>query len=214
MEKLMPKEIEKLYEPLRDDLYKLYTKRELFRQLYESGDDVIDILRFAAPGFFVLLREIMIDDMLLAFRRLIDPERSRGKKRDNLSLRYLKSLIEDPNLKTDLTRLIGKVQKATETLVRICSRRVAHCDLVDRLDPESLPPLKMKSIDDALRTIKNVLNKVFTYWSGAPVVYEMVGLTLPGGGNDLVNRLRQAMWYCQQLRELEESLSRESTAQE
>lgn len=74
MEKLMPEEIEKLYEPLRDDLYKLYTKREIFRQLYESGDDVIDILRFAAPGFFILLREIMIDDILLAFRRLVDQE--------------------------------------------------------------------------------------------------------------------------------------------
>lgn len=72
----------------------------------------------------------------------------------------------------------------------------------------------MKDIDDALGTIKSVLNKVFTYWNGSPVVYEMVGLTLPGGANDLVNRLRQSESYCQQLRELEESLSRGSATEE
>ena len=51
MEKLMPKEIEKLYEPLRDELLLLYAKREIYRQLYESGDDVIDILNFAGSKF-------------------------------------------------------------------------------------------------------------------------------------------------------------------
>jgi hypothetical protein len=93
MKKLMPKEIEKLYKPLRNELLLLYAKREIYRQLYESGDEVIEILNFSGSNFFALLRQMLIDDMLITMRRLIDPKESpvKGGKRNNLSLRYFES---------------------------------------------------------------------------------------------------------------------------
>jgi hypothetical protein len=104
------------------------------------------------------------------------------------------------------------VSRATQAPALTCSRRVAHSDLLHKLNVEPLPPLVMKDIDNALCSIGSVLNAVFIYWGGHPIVYELAGLTLRGNGADLVNRLRQAMSYCQQLLELETSLSRKSTA--
>ena len=156
---------------------------------------------------------MLIDDMLITMRRLVDPKEStvKGGKRDNLSLRYLESRIDDSNLRKDLSQLIGQILKTTEAPSLICSRRVAHSDLLHKLDLESLPPLNMKSIDEALCSIESVLNAVYFHWGGHPIVYSMAGLTLRGNGVHLLNRLRQAEYYCQQLQDLEASLSQETT---
>lgn len=206
MNKQLPKNITEIYEPLHKEVLLLHAKREIYRQLYNSGDEVINLLNFASSNFFVMCRDMLINDMLIAMRRLIDREKSkvRGVDRDNLSLSYLASRIDKvkyPKLIKEVEHLISEAKKKTDFAKDISNRRIAHNDLLTKLKVDSLPPFNMKIIDDALHSIEGVMNKVIGCWGKSPVIYRVV--SMPNDANTLVTRLRQAKWYCIQLQELD-----------
>jgi hypothetical protein len=204
MEKQLPKNIAEIYEPLRDEVLVLHVKREIYRQLYNSGKEVIKLLNFSAPSFFVMYRDILINDMLMTMRRLTDRGESRSnqnrKERDNLSLKYLVSRFngaKDSTFRDDLNKLMKKAEETADFARRITNRRIAHNDLRTKLKVDPLSPFYMKMIDEVLHSIENILNKVISHWGHSPVIYEVGGLY--NDSNMLINRLRQATWYCQQL---------------
>lgn len=195
MEKQLPKNIAEIYEALREEVLFLRMKRETYRQLYNSGEEVIKLLNFSGSAFFFIHKNILINDMLMTLRRLTDPKSSKvnGMERDNLSLKYLASLFdgaEYSTLRSELKQLIDEAEKKAEFARGITNRRIAHNDLLAKLKVDALDPFNMEMIDEAVRAMENILNKVISHWGYQPVLYEVGGMR--NDSDILINRLRQA----------------------
>ncbi|HEU0144299.1 MAG TPA: hypothetical protein VFQ47_05900, partial [Nitrososphaera sp.] len=116
MNKQLPKNIAEIYEPLHKEVLSLHAKREIYRQLYNSGEEAIYLLNFAASNFFVMFRDMLVNDMLITMRRLIDPEKSRvkGTERNNLSLSYLACCINDSESRKEVEQIIVEVKEKAD----------------------------------------------------------------------------------------------------
>lgn len=198
--KQLPKSIDEIFGLLSYEILLLHEKRQIFRELYYSGDETIKLLNFAAPRFFVIQRNMFINDILITMRRLIDPEESRSKRelRKNLSLDYLISRIDDSETKAEIEKLVIEAKRKVAFAKTISDKRIAHNDLRTKQKLEKLPDFNFTIIDEALLSIENVMTDISSCWNLPPMIYRVAGI---GTGTALVNRVRQAGAYCDSLQE-------------
>lgn len=112
MAEMMPNEIREAYASLSYDVVYLHHKWKVIRELYVSGETVIELLNRTAPGFFRICKDVLVDDLFLSIRRLTDPKQT-GKKQ-NLTLEYLAASIDAtkyPQLRSDVERFTARVRK-------------------------------------------------------------------------------------------------------
>jgi hypothetical protein len=201
--KKIPTEIDEIYEALYQQVSYLYAKWGVFCQLYGSTKEVVDLLNNSAPSFFRICEDVLVDDILLNISRLTDPKQT--FKRDNLSLERLVHSIDEvqfPKLKDEIEKLLAKAKDKCTFARDLRNKRIAHNDLSTKLqvNPNPLPTVTRKKIEDALESICNVMNAVAGYFEDSTVAYELA--ILPNDGNTLIARLRDAKIYRKQLREL------------
>jgi hypothetical protein len=102
----------------------------IFCQLYASGENIIELLNTAAPGFFRICEDLLADDVLLSMSRLRDPKQTFGK--DNLTLERLVHSIDAtryPQLRLDVERLLSDVRAKSAFVKAQRDTRIAHADL-------------------------------------------------------------------------------------
>lgn len=206
-EKQLPKNVVEIFELLRYEILLLHTKREIYRELYDSGAEVRNLLNFAAPVFFVIQRDMLVNDILITMRRLIDGEEFKGNGRKNLSLDYLISCIDDSETKVEIKKLVREAKRKADFARTISNKRIAHNDLLTKQKVEKLPDFDMETIDEALLSVAHVMNMISSYWNRPPEKYQMAGI---GTGNELVNRMKQARAHCDLLSASLELMLKES----
>lgn len=160
--------IEKMGEPLGvqfaelwQEVAYLHLKWLEYVELYGSKPTRLQLLNQAAPGFFGMLQRVLWEDILLHLARLTDPPRSGGRN-ENLTVRNLPSLIDNPGLKRALEELIEQLSEATDFCRNLRNRHIAHRDLDLALRPPSAP-LKAgsrKQVNEALKILSDILNMV------------------------------------------------------
>src|SRR5436190_1905747 len=158
---MMPSEMREAYASLSDDVIHLHRKWKVIRELYVSGETVIELLNRTAPGFFRICKDVLVDDLFLGIRRLTDPKQT-GKKQ-NLTLEYLADSIDAtkyPELRSKVERLLlecgGKCDFAREH----SNKRIAHNDLPTKLQVESLSEPTTTHVKDALQSVRALMNEI------------------------------------------------------
>jgi hypothetical protein len=193
----IPPEINEKYMALFQEVSYLHETWGIFRQLYASGDDTVDLLNDSAPGFFRLCQWLLADDIILSISRLNDPRRTLGK--DNLTLEQLVHSIDagkHPALRKEMEKLYAEAKDKCKFAKDHRNKRIAHNDLHLKLQGKvrPLPSPTETNIEDALESIRNVMNAVSRYFHNSEIAtvnyYHLV--TRLGDGTKIISRLREA----------------------
>lgn len=211
----IPSDIEEIYKPLFHQVSHLHAKWGIFCQLYASGSEIIELLNSSSGGFFRVCQDVMAYDILLNIGRITDPKQTRmGRNvRDNLTLERLASSVDGtqfPKLKDEIEKLLVQSKNKCGFVREVRNKLIAHNDLATNLHNRValVSTATKQNIEDALESIRNVMNSVPSYFDGGTVAYQLASMR--GDANTLIVRLRQAKMYCEQLREMQMPLDSEA----
>jgi hypothetical protein len=175
---LMGVELGSAFEVLSQDLILAFANWGLYKQLY-SDPQRERVLVESAGTFFILLRSILREDVVLQIARLVDRPTT-GDKR-NLTLQCLPELVCAACADTDL---VCEVQTAVQAARDTCdfavtwrNRRIAHRDWGVALGTSDLPlpDFELATIDQALNALAALLNRIESFFAfGAMTAYEFV----------------------------------------
>lgn len=177
----MGPELGPAYEVLSYDVTLAFANRSLYEQLYGRPERV-EVLRDVAGGFFVLLRNTLLLDIVLQVARLVDRTETGGKP--NLTLQSLPALVSDPELRLEIDDLVGSACDACVSAVDWRNRRLAHRDrpIALGMTEAALPGVTLPEIDKALAIFATLLNRIEAHFeNGATTMYESVqGISADG----------------------------------
>ena len=188
----MPPEVTGVFRPLQDQLVLMRTKWTLFRQVFGTDAERIELLNRFAPGFFGMVQEIMYDDLVQSLFRLTDPAATCAHP--NLCLNRLAKVLKDTG-----TTVAASVQARSQAIGGLLApfadwrnHRTAHNDLETaqacHLELSSLKGPSRVLIEDVLVRAGQLMNEAAAYYGEGPMEYEGT-IPPPGDGDALVRRL-------------------------
>jgi hypothetical protein len=165
----MGEELGRVYNRLLNDVVWLDLKWIQYQRLFLRSPERLRVLKETAGHFFAFIKSVLADDLLLHVARLTDPPQSRGRgtTRENLTLQRLPRLIEDSDLRAEVTELVKAAERAAGPARDHRNRRLAHRDLAIALDVGSDPlaGLSRLEIDATLAAIRAVIERMARhYW--------------------------------------------------
>ena len=111
----------------REQCIWLQTCFDIYKHLYESGEDTSRLMSAAAPLFFHDLNHILIEYCLRQVSRLTDPPRSMG--RDNLTVEHVNSLLSAEGKLTPAIAAASEDLANYRALIRDARNRIiSHAD--------------------------------------------------------------------------------------
>ena len=203
----IPAEIRQAYDSLAWDVCQLHRKWGIFCRLFASGENMVELLNRSAAGFFPTYYDLLADDILLSISRLMDPKQTFGK--DNLTFERLVHSIDSTKytqLKRDIERRLSNARDKCAFTKDQRNKRIAHSDLATKLLVNPLPSPTKTNIEEALESIRGVMNVVELYFF--PPVYfqdvniacvDYLNLTRDVDGARIIARLREAETCTSQL---------------
>lgn len=192
----IPSDLDEVYMALFQEVSHLHRKWGVFRQLYVSGQDIVDLINDASRDFFGIIQHLLAHDIVLTIARLTDPKQSAG--RDNLCLEQLIYSIEPAQhaqLRRDIDQIYSRSKAQFSFAKTYRNKLIAHYDFATKLSRVPEPPSPTTTdIEDGLKGIRDVMNAVPQYFVGLDIAtvnyYDLV--THPGDENRLIARLRTA----------------------
>ncbi len=186
--RLMGDDLGRLFHELATEKDWLRGMWAVFQELFEHGQERIDLLNRAAPNFFLSLHKLLFENAMLHLSRLTDPPESFGKT--NLTVKRLPASISDLRLKASVETAIDDLVNNCEFARDMRNRWLAHTDLktARKEHPHSLPPVKPEDIARALKKLRAVLLLIEEHYRIPPTGY----LRDPWGAEALVHYLQIA----------------------
>jgi hypothetical protein len=174
----------KLYSSLWQEVSWLNFKWIEYVELFGTKPSRIELLNKAAPAFFRMLQDLLLEDTIIHVARLTDPPKSVGK--ENLTVQALPPLIADPQVSKNVADLVQTAIDASYFCRDWRNRHIAHRDL-KLANEEGATPLESASrqqMKQAIEAIAEVLNAVSSHYSESTTVFDIGGL--PGGASLLL----------------------------
>ncbi len=198
----IPSEISEIWEFLNSEITWLHGRWNVYRQIYGTNPERIELINWAAPTFFFFIERVLINDVQLTLIKLADPARTCG--RDNATLEALVVLLENHCADAPIPALRSSLIEYRNRCKSILHRRhkdLAHFDLSVQLGnkAEVLPGPSRQEIEDALKALRQFMNLLFAHYKDTQMGYEH--FSLHTDGNTLLYQLQRAHRY-EQLEEL------------
>lgn len=192
----MSSELAEVFELIQKDVIWLHAKWINYCQLYETNKERIDLLNNVAPYFFHIVQNVFLTDIFMNICRLTDPAKT-GKK-ENLTLDRLFQTIDKnkyPDLVKSVEEKLDVVKEKCEPFRKYRNRLLAHKDLPTALkvNRDPIPGINHKMIEDALLSIRELLNTIQLYFDNAKRGYDHP--IMPGNGENLIKALENAEKY-------------------
>ncbi|HUY92724.1 MAG TPA: hypothetical protein VMV10_28545 [Pirellulales bacterium] len=141
-------------EVARKHLVMAYARWTLYREIYRSGKDNIDVLNAVTGLGWGMIHDLLIDSIILDITRLLDKD---GR---TLSLRRIISDLDDEKTAKLLNKSLDDVADAVKILKIHRDKRVAHFNQEIALDARKLPSLDAKMFEDGLKRLGDLMNKL------------------------------------------------------
>jgi len=160
-----------LYHALYNEVTWLHAKWKQYGLLFAESQERVDLLNEVAGFFFLLIQEVLWEDIILHIARLTDPPQSVGK--DNLTLLRLAEAVHDPALSAQIASLVEQARTEAEFARVWRHRHLAHRDLNLAVDRQAapLPGVSRESMERVLEAIRAVLNKIEGYFWQSQVAF-------------------------------------------
>ena len=148
-----------LLEVIEHQFIQLNYRWKIFSQLYDSGQENIDLLNASGQNVFALMQKLLVDDAMGALCRLTDPAGVGDKT--NASL---KKLLEDsrPNLDTsaydNLKRILDEIEVHMKNIRKLRNKAMFHASLDHAVG--SKPPIRVTydEIENSMEGVREFLN--------------------------------------------------------
>jgi hypothetical protein len=186
----MSPEVTGIFRPLYDQLAFIRMKWGMFRQVFGTDAERIELVNRFAAGFFGVVQLVMYDDLVQSLFRLTDPALT--GRHPNLSLDRLAEVVAAAG-----TPIAADVQARSQAIDDILTpfadwrdHRTAHNDLATaqacHLELSSLQGPSRATIEDVLVRAGDLMNVVAVHYGLGPASYE--GTILPDGDGDALIR--------------------------
>ena len=182
-----------LFNCIHGEVVQLFYRWKIFRQLFGSGEENLNLLNKSGSNVFALLQRLTEDNISLTLCRLTDPEMTGPY--ENLSIRNFLGRIEavlNDKVREDLRGKLAKLEAATEKLRIHRSKRIAHLDLSHALKPERLPLLQYGDLQDALKLLESIMRDLHLFVFNADTSYKEPAVAYGCDGEYLLRFLRDA----------------------
>jgi hypothetical protein len=200
----LPRDLKDAFETLSDDITWTNTYWYIYRQLFRTSENYVDIMNQCAPNFFLIVQQALVDLVILRLFRLGDPVKQKGRK--NLSLEIICNLVktqEESGLTGSLRPIVANFKELSNRLKEYRDKKLAHLNLMRACGNGSLelPPVTFKMIEDALSIVYKFMNKINGHYRNSTTVYSET--LLVGDGNDVVSCLLESLRYRELQKELQ-----------
>lgn len=179
-----PDSVRCLYEDQWQEVAGLHIKWATYLDLFDQRKN-IDLFSATAPGFFRVVEEALRMDMIMSVGRLLDPPQSVG--RANLSLSRLVTEL-NPHCDEGFLALLRAEVEAVRThcnqFKEWRNRRISHNDLNTALKSQPLPAIQRSYVEEALRRIENLLNRIALHFRESETRFTMP--IIRGPAKDLI----------------------------
>jgi hypothetical protein len=171
----MPADITEVFGPLRNEVIFVHAKWGLYRQLFATSPDRIDLLNRCASEFVGIFQEVLYDDVLMALFRLTEAATTCG--RDNCTLSRLLDVVKSicPALATRLEPRLVSARANLETYRDWRNKRIGHNDLhamcARMVGNSRLQGPSREEIEGVLQKVRGILNGVQTDFEDAKTYY-------------------------------------------
>ncbi len=190
----MGAELGNVFDALRNELAWLFLKWRQYQELFGTSPERVHLLSQSAHLFFHVIEKTLWEDTLLHLARLTDPPETGGRKdRQNLTVLALPALIQDPQLRQDVTALATEAQVRTAFAVDWRNRHIAHRDLRLAIQEpiHELAPASRQDVSLALEALVAVLDRLELHFLGGETWYDHGGD--PGDAVSLLVTLREGV---------------------
>ena len=179
----LPPSIQDFWRSLHSEVVWLHGRWILYKQLFGTSPERIDILNAAAPTFFNIQQTIMLNDVQLSISKFGDPARTGTRTNLTLSVH-----IESFKVSCDKIR-------------HRRNKWIAHFDLNSMLQKQvvPLPGPSREEIERALEQLRAAMNSIATYYGLSQTLYEH--FSMAADGEFLVSTLRKGIRYQQLVKE-------------
>jgi hypothetical protein len=197
-----PAAIHDLWITIKAEVVWLHGRWIIYRQLYGTSQEHIDILNRSASTFFNVIQKTMLHDVQLSLSKLGDPAGS--GKRKNLTLAALVLELEDTGENLVVSKLVPLLKNFDDACKNLRHRRnkwIAHFDLETMLQSK-VKPLEGPSraeIETALAALRDVMNCVELHYTESQTAYEH--FIMNNDGEYLISTLKQGLRYRELVKE-------------
>jgi AbiU2 len=190
------KDLMDAFELVEDDLLWLHAKWKVYRQLFGTSEERINILNNFAPDFFQIVHDSVLYDTLMTLSRLTDPDKTGGK--ENLSIKGLIKMLYAQaydDLASQVVPLSDTATKQCDPLRAWRNRLIAHKDLgtAMKFHADPLPDVSRQMVEEALVTLRTLMSHIHLVLKKSETDYADVPLR--GDGNQIVYYLKEAAAY-------------------
>jgi hypothetical protein len=164
-----------IYHELQNQFFWLQLKWQEYVELFGTNPARIDLLNEAAPSFFHHLQDALWDDLLIHLCRITD--RPEVNRKPNLTFTALPPLVDDAELRADITQLVADALEAAKFARDWRNRRLAHHDLRLALGAaaEPLAPASRLAVRGALTALHAILRRIDSHYFKSDLQQEVVG---------------------------------------
>jgi len=153
-----------IYNSLKNEVIHLFAKREIYKSLYESNENRLELLEDVAPILSVYFQKMLLDDIAVTICRILDPKQT-GRYENNTLFQIID---ECDSCFEDLQDLSGRVDPIRQNRNKL----FAHRDLQTTLEHfanntkngktflELNFPISTQELDVILSKIQALLNYV------------------------------------------------------
>ena len=181
---MMDTDTKSVYDFLENEVTWLHFTWSIYRQLYGTSPQNIDVLNGVAPDFFKAVQDSLWHQTLLTIGKLTDNARTAGH--ENLSLNALADRLNDPNdavFRDELRRDLGDLHVACTSIEQHRNKRLAHFDKIHYVDDGGqIQGVSRTDIEIVLERIRAFLNKIKLRFESKQVAYDHI-IALPHGTN-------------------------------
>lgn len=191
-----PPAIQELWAELSADVVWLHGRWLIYRQLFGTSEDRVNLLNEAAGTVTWILQNLLLHDVQMSLSKIGDPAGS-GKKK-NLTLRRLQLELRDSGETSVSTGMEPLLTAFEESCGKIRYRRdkwLAHSDLDTKLNARAAPltgPSRAE-IEEVLNALRAVMNHVALRYTDSKIAYEHFFMN--ADGEHLVAALARAKRY-------------------
>jgi hypothetical protein len=192
----IPSELSEIWQFLDSQVVWLHGRWIVYRQIYGTNPKRIDLINEAAPTFFWMIEQTLMNDVQLTLVKLADPSETCG--RENLTLETLVIEVEkvtSDGLPNALRQSLIVFRQCCEKIKRRRHKDIAHFDLSVQLGnkAEVLPGPSRQEIELALLELRKFMNLFLTFFQNTQKAYEK--FSLQTDGNTLLFRLKESLRY-------------------
>ena len=187
-------DLEKAINAVNNQLIQISYRWKIFRQLFDSGQENIDLLNKSGSNVFELMQRLILDDVMMTLSRLTDREKSSGGENASIKNVVVKARASlSPTTNDDIGDLVIELDTQVTNVRKHRNKVLAHADMTHAMNVSLLPPVTYDELEKALKLLQEILSKVTleAFKLTIPVDYNVI-IPFGCGGKSLLSALKRA----------------------